>query len=320
MDMSFRFVILGAAKIAVQFCDAVRRIPGAEVVAVASKSAERAERFAQNNGVARWYDSYEEMLVREKPDCAYIAVTPHDHFRLGMLCLEHDVPVLCEKAMFMCSEEAEKFFARAREKRLFAMEALWSRFLPALNRAKRWLDEGRIGRVVMAESAIGFVAPGDPEGRYFSPKLGGGAAFDITVYGYETMSYLLGEGEVQHAEVAPAATGVDGSEIVTLRFGGVPAVLRHSFLTNLENRLVIYGEKGRIVVPEPHVNREARLWMNGEDEPEEHYTDCVTENGFVYEVEETIRCIGEGRLESVVVPHRTTIACARVFDRIVEKL
>ena len=315
----FRFAILGAAKIGANFCDAARRVEGVTVAAVASKSMERARAFAEANGVEHYYADYAEMLDREKPDCAYVDVTPHDHFRLSMLCLEKGVPVLCEKAMFLNSADAERFFAVAREKKLFAMEALWSRFQPALNRAKEWLEAGRIGETVLAESALGFQPPMDAENRYFSPRLGGGPSYDVTVYSYETLTYLLGEAETTHAEVVPAFTGVDGTTIVTLRIGDVPAVLTNSFLTCLDNRLAIYGTRGRIVVPEPHCNREAFLY-NEKGELEEHFVDTATENGFVYEIEEVVRRVRAGEMESPVEPHRATIACARLFDRILEKL
>ena len=85
----FRFAILGAAKIGNKFCSAVSLLPDCEVTAVASKSMERAQQFAQRYEIPRFYDSYEEMLDKERPDCAYIAVTQNDHFRLTMMCLEY---------------------------------------------------------------------------------------------------------------------------------------------------------------------------------------------------------------------------------------
>ena len=112
----FRFAILGAGHIARQFCDAVSRIDGCEVCAVASKSLARAENFAKENGVESYYDDYETLLEKEKPDCAYIAVTTNDHYRLSALCVNHSVPVLCEKAMFQNSEEAKNLYALASEK------------------------------------------------------------------------------------------------------------------------------------------------------------------------------------------------------------
>ena len=104
----FRFAILGAGHIARQFCDAVSRIDGCEVCAVASKSLARAENFAKENGVESYYDDYEMLLEKERPDCAYIAVTTNDHYRLSVLCVNHSVPVLCEKAMFQNSERKIK--------------------------------------------------------------------------------------------------------------------------------------------------------------------------------------------------------------------
>ena len=123
---TFRFAIMGAGNIAHQFCDAVTLVEDCEVSAIASKDLGRAQKFAEECSVAHAYDNYEQMLIEEKPDCVYIAVTPNDHFRLTMLCLEHRVPVLCEKAMFTNSAEAkavfeiaEKIFDLCKEPRCF---------------------------------------------------------------------------------------------------------------------------------------------------------------------------------------------------------
>lgn len=94
----FRFAIMGAGGIAEKFCDAVNRLENMEVIAVASKSLDRASRFAKKNNVAQAYDSYEEMLKDADPDGVYIATTPNYHFELTMLCLDYKKPVLCEKS------------------------------------------------------------------------------------------------------------------------------------------------------------------------------------------------------------------------------
>ncbi|BDF46523.1 hypothetical protein CE91St56_36460 [Lachnospiraceae bacterium] len=104
---NFKFAIMGAGNIANKFCDAVKRMEDCEVAAVASKSMDRAENFAEKNGIKAAYDSYEKMLAEEKPDCVYIAVTQDAHFALCMLCLDYKTPVLCEKAMFLNSAQAE---------------------------------------------------------------------------------------------------------------------------------------------------------------------------------------------------------------------
>ena len=130
----FRYGIMGAGAIANRFCKAVSLLPDCEVCAVASKSMSRARDFANRNNIKRYYDSYEEMLETEELDCVYIAVTPNDHYRLTMMCIERKVPVLCEKAMFCNSMEAHNVFELARKNNVFVMEALWSRFLTAVNK------------------------------------------------------------------------------------------------------------------------------------------------------------------------------------------
>lgn len=257
----FRFVILGAGNIAGKFCEAVSLTEHAAVAAVASKSLERAAAFAEKNGVLKAYGDYEEMLRMEKPDGAYIAVTPNDHYRLSMLCLKYGVPVLCEKAMFQNSREAKEVFAVSKEKGIFVMEALWSRFLPAVCKVGEWLDEGRIGKAKLASCTIGFRADPDPKRRYYSPELGGGASKDITVYAYEITTYLLRQ-KLKNLTVSAvwSESGVDESSLVTLEFEETLASLMTTFAADTDERLVIYGSKGRMELPYPHYASEAFLY------------------------------------------------------------
>lgn len=312
----FRFAIMGAGRIARKFCDAAALTPGCAVIAAASKSLERARALAAEKGIPAVYDSYERMLEAEKPDCVYIATTCESHFPLAMLCAEHGVPVLCEKAMFMSSAEAEAFFALAESKKVFAMEALWSRFLPAVNQARAWIGEGRVGEVALAEMNIGFIAPPDPENRYFSPKLGGGAAYDLTVYGLQILAWALDRPITRaRAEAVRAQTGVDASSIVLLSLDGLPAVVKSSLAASMNEGLIVYGSKGRIVVPHAHHGSEALL-LAPDGAEIERFTDEVTRNGFTYEIGEVMRCVRAGEIESPVVPHASTRACAQVFDLI----
>lgn len=313
----FRFAVMGAGNISNKFCDAVRRLEGCEVAAVASKSMERAAGFAEKNKIPAAYDSYREMLEKEKPDCVYIGVLPNDHYELTMLCLDYRTPVLCEKAMFMNGAQAEEVFRRSKEENVFVMEAMWSRFLPAVCRARDWIREGRIGKVNFCDMAIGFVAPPEKTNRYHSAALGGGAARDITVYAYEITTFLLPE-KIREIQVSAVweDTGVDLTDHVTLLFEDRMASLTTSFAAQLEERVIVYGEKGRIVVPHPHYASEAFLYDKNQ-ELAEHFTD-ETENGFVFEVQEVMDCVRVGKYESDVVPHRCTLDCAHLFDRIEE--
>lgn len=313
---TFRFAILGAAKIADKFCDAAAKIAGCEVVAVASKSRERAEEFAERNHVPHFYGSYEEMLGEQRPDCAYIAVTVNDHYRLTMLCIEQGIPVLCEKAMFRNAQEAGAAFARAKQAGVFVMEAMWSRFLPAVQKVKEWLLGGRIGTVGLAQFAIGFVAPAGDENRFYSPLLGGGVAKDLTVYAYEMTTFLLGQ-KIKSITAAASwsESGVDLINHISISFEHTLASLQASFVNKMEERMVLYGQEGKIVLPSPHFAGECFLY-DREGVLVEHFRDEKTQNGFTYEIEEAMRCVREGRPESSVIPHADTVACAELFDMI----
>lgn len=313
---SFRFGILGAGKIAVKFCEAVRLTPGGEIAAVASKSMERAQEFARKEGIAHGYDDYEELLKKEQPDCVYIAVTPNDHYRLTMMCLKHKIPVICEKAMFQNSREAESAFSLAKEMGTFVMEAMWSRFLPANRTAKQWLMEGRIGEPKAVQCMIGFAAPQGDENRYRNPTLGGGAAKDVTVYAYELTDWML-EQKMQDCAVTAVfgPTGVDLTNHISIRYERTLADLLTSFEAPLTEQMVIYGTNGRIEIPHPHFASECFLY--GADKSlKAHFTDTETKNGFVYEIQAAMEAIRAGKIECSMIPHQDTIACAQLFDRI----
>lgn len=314
----FKFAIMGAGNIAVRFCDAVSRIEDAELVAVASKSMERAEKFAKSNGINAWYDSYERMLEEEKPDCVYIAVLPNDHHRLTMLCLEHRVPVICEKAMFMNSAEAREVFEKSEAEGIFVMEALWSRFLPTVKKVRQWIEEGAIGNVSLAEISIGFLAEMDPNSRFLNASLGGGAAYDVTVYAYELLDYFV-QKEIKDIQVSAVwgSTGVDVTDLVTVHYEDAVAVLLGTFAAGIQEKAILYGDKGKIEMVHPHYTSEAFLYPADGSEMI-YFRDDVTDNGFVYEAQEAMDCIRAGRAESRVVPHSLTLRCAELFDRIME--
>lgn len=317
--MAFRWGVMGAGSIAGKFVDAVRRTEGCEAAAVASRDRVRAEEFACCHGVLAAYGSYEAMLAAEKLDAVYIAARTHMHAELTRLCIAHGVPVLCEKAMFTNAAEAREVLSCARTRGVFCMEAMWSRFLPAVREMKRQLDAGFIGDPLYAELAIGWQAPNGAGNRFFDPAQGGGAAYDLTVYGYELADYFLGQpDEGVAASVLWGATGVDVTENVTLRWTrrqpACMAALSASIAANLDERAVIHGTKGVLRMSKPHMAEGFTLTLN--DGAQTEWRDAETANGFVYEVQEVMRCVRCGLTESPTVPHDLTIRCAEMFDAI----
>lgn len=316
--MGFRWGIMGAGSIAGKFADAVRRVDDCETTAIASRELSRAQAFADRHGIPQAYGSYEEMLLQARPDAVYIAARTNAHAELTRLCIRHGVPVLCEKAMFTNFADAQATLALAREKGVFAMEAMWSRFLPAVREMKRLLDAGAIGDPLYAELAIGWKAPDGPGNRFFDPAEGGGAAYDLTVYGYELADYFLGQPDEAVVAGAVWDRGVDVTENVLLRWTGrkpaCMAALSGSIVTSLVERCVIHGTKGTLHMPKPHMAE--GFTLTAEDGAQLEWRDKETVNGFVYEVQEVVRCVRAGLTESPTALHDMTLRCARMFDAI----
>lgn len=318
MDKQFRFGIMGAGNIAEKFCDAVRKQGEGIVAAVASRSMDRAIAFAKKQGIPKAYDSYEQMLKEEDLDGVYVAVTTNAHYELTMLCLDHKVPVLCEKAMCVNSHDAETIFKRSKEQGVFVMEGMWSRFLPKMDQVKKWLSEERIGKVTFVTCGIGFNAPKDMTNRYYNPNLGGGATYDILVYCYEIATFFFEEPPVRCLCTSDwSPSGVDQTDVVVLRYPDCLVQLTATFQGDIREEMIFYGEKGRIVLPHPHYAPECWLYADGE-EPF-CYTEDKADNGFVYEIGEMIRCVREGKIESSIAPHRMTIEASRLYDEILSQ-
>lgn len=312
-----RFAILGAGGIAAKFAHAVRLTDRAEIVAVGSKSPQRAQAFAAQQGIPA-YGDYAAILARGDVDAVYIATTQNFHAENVRMALEHRKHVLCEKAMFLTQREAVELFALAREKGVFIMEAMWSRFLPMIQKAKQWITEGRIGQLQLGNAVIGFDCGGDPQGRHLRAELGGGALYDIGVYAIQLTSYLIGEPlqDVQGFVRRHPVTGVDTIASAVLRFETVDAAIQCCFTGNAKEFILITGDQGYIEIPTAHVGNQAFLYDAQRSLVESFQAEYPEDNGFVYQVEEVVRCIREGRTQSAVMPPEATIEAARIYDRL----
>lgn len=313
-----RFGIIGAGRIATRFCDAVKHVQGAAVTAVASTSAERAAAFAAANGVAAAYGSYEAMLTTADIDAVYIATTHNFHMANIRLCLQHRKHVLCEKPMVLTAADAEEAFRLAAEKGCFLMEAMWSCFLPQYQKAKEWVESGRIGTPVSAQVALGFRCDPDPNGRLLNPALAGGALYDIGVYAIEPLRYLVGEPiqEVIGCWHPHAVTGVDERATAILRFPSCDAVLQCSIGEAFKEFSILCGREGYIESPSVIGGHTVRLFDRDRNLVEEFH--APWENGFEFQIEEVLRCVAAGKLTSDVMTPAITVEAARAYETILK--
>ena len=320
-----RFGIMGAGGIANKFADAVRLVREEDgfdvtVAAVSSKSADRAQAFADRNRIPSAYGDYAEMLARDDIDAVYIATTHNfhaDNLRQAIAAGKH---ILCEKPMVLTEAEAREIFALAREKGVFLMEAMWSNFLPAIVKAKEWIAAGAIGDVITAHGAIGFHGSSNTESRILNPALAGGAMYDIGVYPIEILTRLIGE-PVESAMASVRrhpVTGVDTSVTMLLRYPSADAVIECSVSCAPRCFFSITGTGGIIEI-NGHEGTRADRFDAGRRHVEAFISEFPNGNGFVYEIREVIRCLADGKLTSDVMTPDATIGCAKLFDQILGK-
>ncbi|MBK6993441.1 MAG: Gfo/Idh/MocA family oxidoreductase [Lewinellaceae bacterium] len=151
--------IIGLGKIARQFADDLRLLPNARLHAVASTSQERAAAFAAEFGATHVYSRYEDIVHCPDLDVVYVA-TPHPfHCENTLLCLENGLPVLCEKPFAMNMAEARRMVGAARRNRVFLMEGLWTRFIPAIEQVFQMVEQGEIGELHTIKADLGSKCP-----------------------------------------------------------------------------------------------------------------------------------------------------------------
>lgn len=311
---TIKFGIIGSGGIAQKFAQALNMTEGAKLIATSSKSMERAKTFAEKFNLKYYYDSYEEMLKNPEIDAVYIATTHNFHYENCMLCLDYNKPIVCEKPLAISKQQATEIFAKAKQKNIFIMEAMWCRFLPVTQKAKSWINEQKIGEVKLIDASFCITLAFNPEGRHYNPKLAGGALYDLGVYPLEFVMYMAGEHISEVNGVTNiSSTGVDELDIITAKFpSGILATVRCALNLKAQNHACIYGTNGYIKVNEHMSSQHCELYnANGELTEEFDYN---FENGFEFEAAEAVRCINSGKLESEIITHADTIACAGVFD------
>ena len=331
-----RWAVVGPGRIAQAFAKALHSLPEAELVTVCGRDTTRAEAFARESTppgkpVPDTCTDLAARLARGDIHAVYVA-TPHaQHAQAVDTALRAGCGVLCEKSLTPGRAQAEPLVALARERGLFLMEAVWTRFLPAYAQVKRWMDAGAIGRLRGIQSSFCFPLPFDPNDRLYDPARAGGALLDVGIYNLTATRWALQQalGHVPepvamdvHGELAP--TGVDRHVAATLHFndgspGGITSQFMCGFALRSDNALRLMGEAGCIVLPQ-HFWMAQRVELHRDFGPPEVVDAPFACNGLEGEISEAMRCMRAGLVESPGMTLDETLATLGWMDQLRARL
>jgi xylose dehydrogenase (NAD/NADP) len=246
-----RLGILSTAAINQVILDAAEASDRVSVVAVASRTDERARAYAAEHAIRRWHGSYEGLLVDAGVDAVYVSLPNAMHVDWSIRALEAGKHVLCEKPFHADPAEVERAFDAAERAGLVLMEAFQFRHHPQTAEVVRLVESGAIGRLRLIRSFLGFTLDDTTDIRY-RPELDGGAFLDAGCYTVSISRLLAGEPEEVVGAQVLAETGIDLAFAGTLRFtGGVLAQVGASFVVPLRRELEVLGSAGSLRVHDP---------------------------------------------------------------------
>ncbi|MCL2463276.1 MAG: Gfo/Idh/MocA family oxidoreductase [Defluviitaleaceae bacterium] len=314
--------ILGVNWIADYLATSMRRIPGVEIVAAASRTASKTAEFAKRHGVPRQYSSCGELAQDPDVEAVYIS-TPHSfHFEHSMICLKAGKHVLCEKPFTVTRAKGEELFNEAERRGLFIMEAMWTRYLPSVAKMREAVTMGAIGQVMSIDLCSGGgIGEQDPAGRMLNPALAGGATLDIGCYALTVAQILAGRHESLCSRVIIGETGVDVRAATCVKYeSGALATIITAFDANVEFKHVnrVCGTSGVLTFDGLWSPTSFTLQRHG-DENERGFIFRNDMRAYEYELEAFEDCVRKGLKEPENGKREDTLEILGMMEEILGK-
>jgi len=291
--------IIGLGSIANKFATDLATVEDSQLVAVASRSQQKAAKFAFKYNSKKAYDSYEKLVKDSQVDAVYIA-TPHRfHKEHALLCLRHKKAVLCEKPFAMNLQDVTEMVEVAKEHNVLLMEALWTFFLPHFNYVIDVVKSEKFGKLKSLEVDFGFFHPYDIEHRLFNKQLGGGSLLDIGIYPIFVALSSLGKPKSIAASATFFDNGADSSCSLIFDYGITKAYLKSSLLEETPTEAIFTFEDA--VVKLNTRFHESPIVTIYKDEKEEMLDFNYKTFGYSFEAAHFSRLIREGKKESNIM-------------------
>jgi len=316
MSKIYKWAIIGPGRIAQKFAAALSLVPNATLHAVASRDINRARQFASDYHAPVSYDNYEALAEDDEIDAVYIA-TPHTfHHAHVLLCLQKNKAVLCEKPMSVNYDSTVEMVTVARQNKVFLMEAMWSRFLPIIEKTLQLISEGEIGALKYLRADFGFVAPFDKDSRLYDLKLGGGSLLDIGVYPLFLALLIMGKPDEIKSFSHLAKTGADETTNAILFYrNGMMASVLSSIGAQTPLTAEITGTEGTIILDRPWYKGSV-LHVRKKDTITQTISLPYGDNGFEFQIKEVQECLSKQLTESLLMPLDFSLLMSKVVDEI----
>lgn len=312
-----RWGIIGAGNIANRFVKALAYQEDAVLQAVACRTMQKAQAFADTYPCKSVYDSYLELLQDEEVDAVYIAVPHAYHYEWAKQALLHHKAVLCEKPAMMNAKQMEEIKEIAITNKTFFMEAMKSRFVPMYQEVQRLLSIGTIGEITKMSVSWCNISP-FKEGAYHYQPGQGGCLLDLGVYNANYLAqYLQAPITVKEVENTYFENGIELYARAIMDFNGKTAILESAFDRKKENQAIIEGTKGTIVVKQFH--RPTDIEVITKEQTYTKHIDYIHDD-FYGQIHHVHTCIKEGKTQSDVMSLDDSIYMASIIDAIKEKM
>ena len=314
---ALRWGILGAGIIAEKMLAALKLNADCQVLAVASKTAAKAENFAERHQIQA--NSYEQLMARNDIDVIYIATTHNFHYDNAMQALKAGKHLLVEKPFTVNAAQAQAIITLAQQQQRFVMEAVWTRFLPSTQLLKQQLDQGVIGDIKLFDISFCHIAQGKYLPRLVDPNLAGGVTLDMGIYPITFVTYLLQSMPLSTQSLCQfTSSGVDETASYQMQFPKqVLANINTSFNLHTQNKAMIYGTEGYIEFNHFQQGEQFTLYThNASNEivQSQQFQVQNHSNGFIYQVAEVVKQIQAGQMQSSVMPLAQSLACMQLMD------
>ena len=307
--MELCYGILSTSSIAPRFIAAVRACGRGRIVALSSRSLEKAREKAAQWDIPTAYGCHEQLLQDENVNIVYISNVNTAHYRWAKAALLAGKHVICEKPCTTTAAQTEELYRLARRQGLFFMEAQKMLFLPAVLAAKERLSE--LGQVTMVELSHSF--PAAYNGWMFDKEAGGGPLLSSGIYAVQLILWLFGEITDIHGMASKLENGVEWQYILTGEtVSGVLFSAKNSTRAVLDNTCRIFGEKGYIELPDYWKARKISFHIDGKTETLEY--PCQHE--LVYEAAHIADCMENGLQNSPVITRELSLAGIRAFGQV----